>query len=125
MAFVSLSISAQNSDKRNSEIRKELKENYSPEQRAELISKKMTLNLDLNDNQQKQLKELLLTMKKEKPNFPRDNKEMSAEEKFEFKTNQMNRRITRKREFKKILTPEQYHKWEQRNNSRVLHHKRY
>lgn len=112
MSFATLTISAQNGDRNIKEQRKELKENHSPEQRAELFSKKMTLNLDLNDNQQEQVKELLLKMKKEKPNFSKNKKEMTAAEKFEFKKDRMNRRIALKRELKKILTPGQYEKWD-------------
>lgn len=89
------------------------------EQRTELKVKKMTLELDLNAKQQKELTALYLEegkkmegkraemkSKKEKEEKP------SKEERFEMKNKRLDNQIETKAKLKKILTPEQMEKFE-------------
>lgn len=112
MLLGTFGITAQNKAKGKKEHRKELRENLSPEQRAELHSKKMTLDLDLTNAQQKKVKQLFLDLENNKPTDSKSKKEMTPEAKYSAKNAQLDRRIRMKREFKKILTPEQFEKWE-------------
>ncbi|HRG19185.1 MAG TPA: hypothetical protein PLP39_08850 [Flavobacterium lutivivi] len=103
-----------------SQEKKEMgKERLTNEQRAELESKKMKLDLDLNDKQTAEVKKLLLeqqnkgdevrkTMKAKKESGVKP----SQDEVFKMKNELLDRQIAFKGEMKKLLTPEQYAKWE-------------
>jgi hypothetical protein len=103
-----------------SQEKKEMgKERLTNEQRAELESKKMKLDLDLNDKQTAEVKKLLLeqqnkgdevrkTMKAKKESGVKP----SQDEIFKMKNELLDRQIAFKGEMKKLLTPEQYAKWE-------------
>src|SRR5690554_4496803 len=111
IAFVTFTLSAQNEIGKDKQFRQENRKNFTPEQKAELHSKKLTLELDLTDSQQKEIKKLLLDHKKQKSSNSEKRKGISAENKYEGKKTALDRRIILKREFKKILTSEQYEKW--------------
>ena len=105
--------------------RKQQREKLTAEQKTELQVKQMTLDLDLNEKQQKAMKVLLLeqTKKREaKMEVLKKKKEsgekMTAEEKFELKNDQLDNRIAMIEEFKKILTAEQMEKLELNNERR-------
>lgn len=107
--------------------RKEHHEPLKPEQRAELQSKRMTLALDLNEKQQKDMQQLLLEKGKQRSEFRRQHmaerkagKELTADERFDRKNKILDDRIAMKAEMKKILTPEQFGKLEKINKER--HH---
>lgn len=103
-----------------SQEKKEMKkERLTNEQRAELESKKMKLELDLNDKQTAEVKKLLLeqqskgdevrkTMKAKKESGVKP----TQDEIFKMKNELLDRQIAFKGEMKKLLTPEQYAKWE-------------
>lgn len=118
-----LGLTAQNGISENKSQRKELRESFTPEQKAELFSKRITLQLDLSTSQQKQVKQLFLDLSKEKDNHS-NRKGMTSEDKFEQRNTQLDRRIAMKRELKQILTPKQFEKWEQSVSERKSHHKR-
>jgi len=110
MTFTTLAITAQNTSEKK-QTRKEMKENFTPEQRAELRAKKMTLELNLDDSQQQKVKQLFVEMLKHNP--ARSNmKEMTDEEKFEAKSARLDRRIAMKKQLKEILSEGQFTKWE-------------
>lgn len=99
--------------------RGEKREQLKPEQRAELRAKEMALALDLNDKQQKDLKALYLDRAK-KTDAARAQykaareagKNPTADEKFAMRSKMLDEQIAMKAEMKKILTAEQYAKWE-------------
>jgi hypothetical protein len=127
MALTTFAITAQNKNQDRKENRSQLRENLTPEQRAELHAKKMTLDLNLNETQQAQVNQLLLDMEKNKPERPENRKEMTDAQKFEAKNTMLDRRIAMKKEMKKILTEEQFTKWEngkQRQERRFKNKKR-
>ena len=100
-------------------------EKLTPEQQSELQVKKMTLDLDLNEKQQKEVKAILLEQAKKreaKITEFKANKEKgekpSADEKFEMKNKMLDEQIEMKAKMKKILTPEQYKEWEENHEKR-------
>ncbi len=98
---------------------KEFMKDLSPEQMAQLQTKKMTLALDLSENQQKRVLVLhteaakvrkqhmeLREAKKEKKEKP------TKEEKYAMMNAQLDAKIAFKKSMKEILTADQYEKWE-------------
>ena len=100
-------------------------EKLTPEQQTELQVKKMTLDLDLDANQQKQVKTILLEQAKK-----REAKmaEMKARKEKGYsqlklateivKNEMLDNQIEHKAQMKKILKPEQFQKWEQNLENR-------
>jgi protein CpxP len=101
------------------------KEQYSPEQKAEIMSKKMRNSLDLSEQQTKEVKAVLLS-KIEKNKELRDKfkakKEsgvkLTKDERFEMQSAMLDEKAATKEDFKKILTPEQYARFEEKMNGR-------
>lgn len=115
--FVGLSAMAQRGDRDM--------ENFTPEQRVELQVKKMTLELDLNDKQQHEVKKLLTERSKDREKVmaehkarKEEGKKLTADERFAMKNDMLNEQIEMKKEMKKILTSEQFEKFE------AMHEKR-
>lgn len=102
------------------------KDRLTPEQRTELQVKKMTLDLDLNTKQQKEVKSILLDKAKNREvQFAafKNNKEkgqiLSADEKFEMKTKMLDEQILMKAQMRKTLSAEQFNKWELNKEKRA------
>jgi len=96
-----------------------------PEQQTELQVKRMTLELDLDAKQQKEIKAILLEQAKKREakmaemKVKREKGEKpSADEKFEMKSRMLDNQIENKAQMKKILKPEQYQKWEDKQSER-------
>ena len=91
------------------------KRNLNPEQVASIQSKKMTLLLDLDTQQQTRVEQLLLVHAKQRLTH-KMNKEDRAQledfEKVERMENRLDKRIALKREMKRILNADQYKRWE-------------
>lgn len=114
VALMVIGLTTYAQDKRGGE-RKEM----SPEQRTEMTVKKMTKELDLNQTQQKQIKELLDSQKDERAEMIEKRKEIreTAEKATKEQREEMKAKMTAKKEalkskMKTILTDEQYKKWE-------------
>ncbi len=95
------------------------------EQKTELRVKQMTLDLDLNESQQKQIKTLLLSEAKERENNKEaflEKKEKgekpSKEEMYDRKINRLDNQIEFKAKMKKILNEKQMEKWEKMHAER-------
>lgn len=116
MIFSTLAVTSQNKISDNADARKKYQSDYTPEQRVALKTKKMTLALDLNMAQQKQIEQVFLQSTGVQKN-KLDWKNMTSEQKFAAKNEALDRRIETKNQIKEILTPEQYSKWEE-NRSR-------
>lgn len=100
--------------------KREQREKLTPEQRVELQAKKMKLDLDLNDKQVADLKKLLLEQAKKreakKAEFQAkkdDAKKPTSDQIYAMKNKMLDEQIANKAEMKKILTAEQYKKWEE------------
>lgn len=95
------------------------RERLSPEQRNQLQLKKMTLELNLNESQQKEIAKILeeqsAKRQAEMATF-KANKDKgvkpTAEERFAMKNKKLDEAIAVKAKVQKILTPEQFKKWE-------------
>ncbi len=95
------------------------KSRLTPEQRSELQVKKLTLDLGLNEQQKKELKTIFVEQ-----NTKRDaamqqrramkdkNEKLSADERFKLQGQILDQQIAMKERVKKVLTPEQFAKWE-------------
>ena len=95
------------------------RERLSPEQRNQLQLKKLTLELNLNESQQKEIAKILeeqSTKRQAEMATFKANKEKgvkpTAEEKFAKKNQKLDDAIAMKAKVQKILTPEQFKKWE-------------
>lgn len=120
IAFATLQVTAQQKRKGQSEKEKIMKD-LTPEEIATISTKRMTLNLDLNESQQKQIKAILLenaTFRKQKMEARQKTKEENkdktkSKEVFVERTNEkLDREIATKAKIKAILTQEQFEKWE-------------
>ena len=101
-------------------------EKLSIEQQNQLQLKRMTLEYDLTPSQQKDLAPLLAernNKKRERREEMKANKEnhkqLSANEKFEIKNKMLDEQIEFKSKMKKILTKEQFEKWEQHRHEKM------
>ena len=107
------------------EKKEERKEKFTSEQRVDFQVKKITKELDLNDNQVNQVKALIAKevekreakkaeMKSKRAEQTKPSKEEKEARRNEMKANQE----AMKAEMKKILTSDQYTKWELKQEER-------
>lgn len=88
------------------------------EQKVALQTKRMALNLDLNAKQQQEVEEMLLKNAEETEALrdtyreKKQNGTLTADEKFDFENNRIERQAAHKAAMKKILNADQYQKWE-------------
>ena len=112
------------------QAQKKVKENergpkLTMEQNANLAVKKMTLGLDLSEEQQSQIKPLInsqaaarkVAMESIKENRV-TNKKPSADEVYAMKSAQLDNQITFKNKLRNILNKEQFEKFEQMKNNK-------
>ena len=134
IAVATLQASAQDQKREMKRQNMESKTPYSPEEMAQLQTKKMTLHLDLDDKQQKEMSAVLLkqaklrqskreayfeSMKKE------EKKSLSKEERFKMANERLDNQIETKKTMKTILSIEQFDKWEKMNEQRGEKAKKY
>ncbi|TDE54279.1 hypothetical protein [Flavobacterium sp. GT3P67] len=112
-------------------------EQLTPEQRNQLQLKKMTLELDLNASQQKEMSTIIAeqSAKREARMAERkatkdSAKKLTSDELFAKKNKMLDEQIVMKERMKKILTSEQYKKWDDMKGKkhhgikkRMIHHK--
>ncbi|TDE29796.1 hypothetical protein E0I61_07405 [Flavobacterium ranwuense] len=112
-------------------------EQLTPEQRNQLQLKKMTLELDLNASQQKEMSTIIAeqSAKREARMAERkatkdSAKKLTSDELFTKKSKMLDEQIVMKERMKKILTSEQYKKWDDMKGKkhhgikkRMIHHK--
>lgn len=125
VAFITLQATAQEQKPALTKAKVErTNSDMSPEDIAQIQTKKMTLELDLNETQQKQVNALLLeeaktrAEKKEAYSKMKDNADAKASITKEDRVKMMNERldnqIAMKAKMKEILNADQYAKWEQK-----------
>ena len=96
------------------------KEKFSAQQRNELMLKKMTLELGLNESQQKDMSKIIAdgsakrdaAMAERKANKDEGVKPTS-DERYQMESKRLDDEIVVKDKVRKILTPDQFKKWEQ------------
>lgn len=122
LALISIQgIAQEKKERQNREERTHRMSNLTPEEAANLQTKKMTLHLDLNATQQKEIyainlenatkrKEMMATFKakKESGNIEKPTKE----ERLAMENAKLDHKIATKSKMKSILNKEQFEKWE-------------
>lgn len=138
IVFVMTTLQVKAQQKRKGHHEKaELMKALTPEEMADIKTKRMTLDLDLNDNQQKEVQVILLEnakMKQQKMEARQKAKEenkdksKSKEAFLEHTHEKLDHQIEMKAKMKSILSPEQYEKWEKimarKNKGSKRKHKR-
>lgn len=119
-----LNIAAQDKTERHDrkekrEMRKGFMQDLTPEQHATLHTKKLTLALDLSENQQQRILALqtkMANVRKTKMEAHKAKKEKgvksTAEERYRMMNERLDAKIAYKKDMKQILSKEQYEKWE-------------
>lgn len=94
-------------------------EKLTPEQQTELAVKKMTLKLDLTQNQAEQIKPLLekqlsnrKAMHEKRKAMKKNGKKPTADERYAMKSTKLDKMIAFKAEMKRILNEKQYERFE-------------
>ena len=112
-------------EKGERKARMEKRESLTPDQQAELQVKRMTLDLDLNTKQQADVKKIVLEQTKKREAKKAEwkankdaGKSLSKDEKFAMKNQMLDEQIAMKAEMKKILTADQFAKWEEKQAER-------
>lgn len=105
--------------------------NFTVEQHTDLAIKKMTLELDLSEKQQNQLKPLIAAKMTERKAFMEKRKEArkekkrpTADEMYAMKSKQLDNEIAMKNKMKDILNKEQFEKFEKMHKKRELKRKK-
>lgn len=92
-------------------------EKFTPEQRNQLMLKKMTLELDLNASQQKEVSKLIADQSAKREALLKNRKSKTekptSDEIFEMKSKMLDEQIETKAKMKKILSPDQFKKWDE------------
>jgi hypothetical protein len=95
------------------------KERFTPEQRNQLVLKKMILELDLNTAQQKEMATIIAeqtakheALKKQREESKASGKKLSTDEKFAKVNKMLDEKIAMKTRVKTILNADQLVKWE-------------
>ena len=113
------------------EHRHEKEVQFTPEQRAELHTKKLTLALDLSTAQQKKVQQVILAREtdraaRKESREKSDSLHRDPQLRYERMNQRLDAMITHKKEMKEILTEVQYAKWEKiasKKGHRSHHHK--
>lgn len=94
---------------------------FTTEQKATLGVKKMTLALDLTENQQKQVYDLMKqsiaerdAQKAEMKAQKQEGVALTSEQQFKMQNDRLDKQIAHKARMKNILTKDQYEKWERK-----------
>jgi len=118
LLVVGLTAFAQNRKEMGDRPEKSKMEKFSPEQRTQLMVKKLTLDLDLNAKQQEEVKQIIAeqgerreAMRAERMAKKGDEKRPTADEQFAMKNKMLDDQIAMKNKMKTILSPEQFEKW--------------
>lgn len=129
LALVTIQVSAQNKKQRVQRCDPMEKgqriSDFTPEEMAQLQTKKMTLNLDLTVTQQKQIETLNLEnaknrktlMETRQANMKNGKGEKpSKEERLSMMNTRLDKQLEMKQKMKKILNDDQFEKWEENHN---------
>ncbi len=105
-----------------------MRQNFTPEQQAELQTKRMALNLDLSQKQIAEIKKLQLKRVGERKTNRalRDNQRGTGnrptqEEMFTRNTKRLDTQLEHQKELRKILSEQQYSKWEKLKDERNMY----
>ena len=114
VAVLAISLSSFAQDRKEKHSRGEM-EQMTPEQRNQLMVKKMTLELDLDAKQQEQVGKIMAEQTAKLEKFKAEHKALMDESKanrFEIKNKMLDEQIEMKNKMKGILSADQLAKWE-------------
>ena len=129
IAMIAIQVSAQDTKERPNRERSakmDKLQDVTPEEMASLQTKKMTLHLDLNESQQKEIQKINLenaTERKAKMEARKAQKangtmtKPSKEEHLKMMNERLDNQIEMKAKMKKILNDEQFAKWEKQQEN--------
>jgi periplasmic protein CpxP/Spy len=129
IAMIAIQVSAQDTKERPNRERSAKIDKFqdlTPEEMASLQTKKMTLQLDLNESQQKEIQKINLEnaterkAKMEARKAQKENETMakpSKEERLKMMNERLDNQIEMKGKMKKILNDEQFAKWEKQQEN--------
>ncbi|MBN4070239.1 hypothetical protein JYT76_00995 [Olleya sp. AH-315-F22] len=131
MALVTMQITAQEQKRehkqRDKQERTQRFKDFTPEQIAKLQTKKMSLKLDLTEAQQRNIEKIYLANAKERlakrkerklEREKNNGKKQSKDERFNFMNGRLDKQISNKKEMKRILSKEQFEKFEKGINQK-------
>ena len=136
LAFTTLSITAQGrkqQHKKGEGMNKHIMKDMTPEEVANLRTKKMTLDFNLTDAQQKKIYDLNLASTKErrtkiderkKAHENDSDKKPSKDEHYKILNERLDKQIAHKTEMQSILGKDQFQKWERQHKHSRKQHKR-
>ncbi|WP_278035044.1 hypothetical protein [Flavobacterium nitratireducens] len=115
IVMVSVSSYAQEEQQRPARHDGNPMEKFTPEQRNQLMLKKMTLDLDLNDSQQKEMGKIIAEQSAKREAHLKDRKaktgKPTSDEIFQMKSKMLDEQIAMNAKMKKVLLPDQFKKW--------------
>jgi DNA anti-recombination protein RmuC len=107
---------SQNFSSEDREHRHHRSERSTPEERAEIQSKELTLALDLSSSQQEELRKSLLEFHTElkgiRDGFDKPFKDLSRDDKHQLKSKMLDVKIAFKKDMKQVLSTEQYERFD-------------
>lgn len=137
LLLIGISAFAQNRKEMGNRPDRPEMEKFTPEQRNLLMLKKITLELDLNEKQQEQVKQIIAEQsakreatKAERIARKQNNEKPSPDEIFEMKIKMLDDQIEMQNKMKAILSQEQFRDWKnmkgkfQERNQERRHEKR-
>ena len=110
-------------------IKKQERPEFTPQQHAELRTKQFALALDLNEKQIAEIKKMELKRAEEFEKFKAERKDLKEGQKpdtqkiFEQKNARLDKELQHQADMKKILTPEQFEKWQKIREDVMRDHK--
>ena len=117
IATIGLSTYAQEKQPKPSRHNGNPMEKFTPEQRNELMLKKMTLELDLNASQQKEMGKIIAEQSAQREAHFKDRKakteKPTSDELFAMKSKMLDEQIAMNGKMKKILSADQFKKWDE------------
>lgn len=114
VAVLAISLNSFAQDRKERPSREKM-EQMTPEQRQELVVKKMTLELDLNAKQQEQISKIIAEQSAKREAMKAERKakmEAAKADHFEMKNKMLDEQIEMKNKMKSILSADQFAKWE-------------
>ena len=104
-------------------------EQFTPEQQSQLMLKKMTLDFDLNDTQQKEITVFIADKMAKKETHKAEMKVMKKkgvrptnDKRFAMQIKMLDEQIVSKKRMEKILNAKQFEKWTSLNEERIENH---
>lgn len=99
-------------------VEKTEREKLTPEQKVDFQVKRLTKDLDLNEKQAKEVRSIVAKQVEKRENKRAEMKELKAQKREEIKANMQKEQAANNEEMEKILTPEQFAKWEKIRDER-------